>query len=250
MNDEPGRFAKDWASLVSHVREESSDLVLLSEMPFHYWFAASPKYDRKVWQEAVRAHNDWMKRLSELGSAVVLGSRPINIGGRRLNQGFVWTAGGRARGVHLKSYLPDEGGYYEASWYDRGDRSFTPFRAAGVKAGFMICSDIWSMAHARRYGKERVELIAVPRATPKATTEKWLAGGKVAAVVSGAFCISSNRAGRRGEATFGGCGWVIGPDAQPLGLTSKDEPFVTVDLDLSMARKAKKTYPRDALNPD
>ncbi len=250
MNDEPSRFSEDWAGLVRHVRKKSSELVLLPEMPFHYWFAASPKYDGRVWQEAVKAHDIWMKRLSELGSSAVLGSRPVNSGGRRLNQGFMWTADAGAKGVHLKSYLPDEGGYYEASWYHRGDRAFTPFRATKAKAGFMICSDIWSMAHARGYGKEGVELIAVPRATGKATTEKWLAGGKVAAVVSGAFCISSNRAGQRGEATFGGCGWVIGPDAQLLGLTSKDEPYVSVDLDLNMAKKAKKTYPRDALLPD
>ncbi len=250
MNDEPGRLSEDWEGLVRHVRKESSELVLLPEMPFHCWFAASPKYDAKVWQEAVRAHERWMGRLSELGSRVVLGSRPVNKGGKRLNQGFVWTADTGARGVHLKSYLPNEGGYYEASWYHRGERSFSPFRAAESRAGFMICSDMWSMPHARAYGKKGVEVIAVPRATPNGTTEKWLAGGKVAAVVSGAFCLSSNRAGRRGEATFGGCGWVIGPDAQLMGLTSKDEPFVTADLDLKMAKEAKKTYPRDALLPD
>ncbi|MFI5404502.1 MAG: carbon-nitrogen hydrolase family protein, partial [Candidatus Gagatemarchaeaceae archaeon] len=178
MNDEPKKFRRDWAALVEHVGRQSSELVLLPEMPFHYWFAAEKKYDEKIWEETVTDHEKWMKRLSELGVPVVLGSRAVNIRGKRLNQGFVWTPHGGAKGVHLKSYLPDEGGFYEASWYHRGDRSFKPFRAGRVRAGFMICSDLWSMASARVYGKKRVELIAVPRATPKPTTEKWLAGGR------------------------------------------------------------------------
>ncbi len=250
MNDDTGKFVRGWELLAAHVKKESSELVLLPEMPFHYWFAASPKYDPKVWGDAVGSHQAWVKRLSELGSKVVMGSRPVNRGARRLNEGFVWVDKAGASGVHFKSYLPNDGGYFEASWYDRGDRQFTPFEASGTLVGMMICSDIWAMPHARAYGKKGVHLIAVPRATEEAMTEKWVAGGKVAAVVSGAFCISSNRVGQRGEANFGGSGWVIGPDAQVLGLTSWDKPFVTVDIDLKEAERSKKTYPRYSLEPD
>ena len=249
MNDDRKVFAKEWESLAKHVEKEHSDLVLLPEMPFSTWFCASPKFEARVWNAAVSEHQWWTGRLAELGSKVVLATRPVDKGKRRLNEGFVWTRG-RARGVHFKSYLPNEAGYFEASWYDRGERKFTPVRTGGSVLGFMICTDLWSMPHARAYGKEGVHLIAVPRATEKATVEKWLAGGKTAAVVSGAFCISSNRVGRRGEARFGGCGWVVGPDGQQLGLTSSERPFVTVDVDLKDAERAKRTYPRVSLEPD
>jgi len=250
MNDDPRRFTRDWGLLARHVNRETSELVLLPEMPFHYWFAASPEFDPEVWKEAVDAHVKWGKRLSELGSPVVLGSRPVDMEGKRLNEGFVWTARRGARGVHLKSYLPDEGGYYEASWYERGGRRFVPFTVSKWRIGMMICSDLWAAPHARGYGKKGAHLIAVPRATEGATTEKWVAGGKVAAVVSGAFCISSNRVGARGEADFGGCGWVIGPDAQVLGMTSREKPFITAEVDLSESDTAKRTYPRYSLYPD
>ena len=250
MPDDPREFESAWKRLSAHVRSQGSDAVLLPEMPFYYWFCAGPKFDSATWREAVLAHRAWMRRIGELGAPVVMGSRPVEEGGRRLNQGFVWTTRGGAKGVHYKNYLPDEGGYYEARWYARGGRPFTPFEAAKWKAGFMICSDLWSMSNARSYGKQGVNLIAVPRATGDRSVEKWVAGGKVAAVVAGAYCASSNRRGTRGEATFGGAGWVIDPDGNALGLTTKAKPFVTVTIDRAKAQRAKTTYPRDSLEPD
>ena len=249
MPDDRSQFERAWAGLGKHVKREGSELVLLPEMTFYGWFCSAPKYDPKVWKQAVAEHGRWIGRLGELGAPVVLGSRPIEKGGMRLNEGFVWTGNG-TRAVHHKNYLPDEGGFYEASWYQRGDRTFTPFQASGWKSGYMICSDLWSMASARSYGKVGVGLIAVPRCTPEASVEKWIAGGKVAAVVAGAYCLSSNRAGSRGDVRFAGRGWAIDPDGRVLGLTSKGRPFVTVDIDLATARKAKQTYPRKSLEPD
>jgi N-carbamoylputrescine amidase len=250
MNDDRKLFARDWFLLVEHVKREMSEMVLLPEMPFSSWFCATAKFDPDVWKEAVAQHERWEKHLSDLGSDVVLATRPINKGSRRLNEGYVWTKEHGAKGVQFKNYLPNESGYFEASWYGRGDRVFSPFDVAKCKVGFMICSDIWSMQHARAYGKQGVHLLAVPTAHPKASVDKWVAGGKVAAVVSGAFCISSNRVGQVGEANFGGCGWIIGPDAHVLGLTSGEKPFFTAEVDLKEAERAKNTYPRDALEPD
>ena len=249
MPDDRSDFEDAWGGLSRHARRESSDLVLLPEMTFSHWFCAAPKFDRKIWRAVVDEHRRWMRRLPELGARAVLGSRPVERRGRRLNEGFLWTKGG-ARGVHYKNYLPDEPGFYEASWYGRGDRGFVPFEASGWKTGLLICSDLWSMSSARQYGKEGVNLVAVPRSTPKGSIEKWIAGGKVAAVVSGAYCASSNRSGSRGGVEYAGRGWVMDPDGNVLGLTSGERPFVTVDIDRSKAVKAKKTYPRDSLQPD
>jgi N-carbamoylputrescine amidase len=64
--------------------------------------------------------------------------------------------------------------------------------------------------------------------------------------MSGAFCLSSNRSGIGGDGfEWGGQGWIIEPEeGQVLGLTTDDEPFVTVDIDLEVAATAKTTYPR------
>jgi len=81
-----------------------------------------------------------------------------------------------------------------------------------------------------------------------ASADKWLAGGRAAAVMCGAFCLSSNRGGLDiNGMEWAGQGWIIEPDGEILGLTSLEDPFVTVDIDLQTAEKAKKTYPRYVL---
>ena len=90
LNDAPDAFARDWEQLVEHVKSESSQLVLLPEMPFCSWFASAPNFDAAVWEQAVAAHDVWLARLTELAPAIVLGSRPANLAERRFNQGFAW----------------------------------------------------------------------------------------------------------------------------------------------------------------
>jgi predicted amidohydrolase len=246
LNDDPVAFAEDWQALAAHVKAERSQLVLLPEMPFAPWFALSPRYDAAVWQAAVRAHDSWLSRLAELAPATIIATRPVNREGQRLNEGFVWDQAEGYCIAHHKYYLPDEEGFWEASWYDRGDGGFAPVQSGGVKIGFLICTEQWFMERGRLYGKQGVHIIVTPRATGKPTVEKWLMGGRAVAVVSGAFSLSSNRFSRSED--LGGQGWVVGPDGQVLGVTSRAQPFLTISIDLAEAERAKSTYPRYVLD--
>ncbi len=247
LNDDPQLLERDWQRLVEHVRAQGSDLVLLPEMPFYPWLARSAEFDLETWNAAVQAHVRWQEeRFPELAPAVVLGSSPVTRGGRRLNEGFVWTAEHGARPAHAKRYLPNEEGFYEASWYQRGDATFTPVEVGKLKIGFLICSELWFGEHARAYGKAGAHLLVCPRATPASSADKWVAGGRAAAVVSGAYCLSSNRGGRDSHGTaWAGRGWVVEPEeGDVLALTSEARPFATVEIDPTVADQAKRTYPR------
>lgn len=247
LNNDPDIFLQDWEQLILHLKTMNSDLVLLPEMPFCHWFASSSHFSSKIWEEAVIVHDKWIAQFKELSSSIVLGSRPVNSGNKRLNEGFVWEKEDY-RAAHAKYYLPDCEGFWEATWYDRGNGDFTPVRSSKGVIGFMICTEIWFMEHARAYGKKGVHLIANPRATKRVTLEKWLVGGRAAAVVSGAFCLSSNLVTfNKKEADLGGQGWVIGPNGEVIALTSQEQPFVTVEIDLSEAEYAKQTYPRSVV---
>ncbi len=118
--------------------------------------------------------------------------------------------------------------------------------AAGAAIGFAICTEMWFLHRAREYSKLGLQLLACPRATLSPSTGKWLAGGRVAAVVSGAFCLSSNFSGNAGAAgPWGGTGWVVEPEeGEVLATTSAASPFATVEIDLAVADAAKHTYPR------
>jgi N-carbamoylputrescine amidase len=245
LSSHPDVLPGEWDALVKHVEVESSELVLLPEMPFYRWFPVSPEVDPEVWGEAVAAHDDWQGRFPTLAPAVVLGSRPVTREGRRLNEGYVWRnlAGYQPR--HEKYHLPDEEGYWEATWYEPGNGRFDMFEVEGVRLGFLICTDMWFMNRARSYGRHGAHFILTPRATPDSTTDKWLAGGRAAAVVAGSFALSSNRISQTGEdSDQGGVSWIIDPDGELLGATTVQKPFLTLDLDLSLAEQAKRTYPR------
>jgi N-carbamoylputrescine amidase len=250
LPSEPAELAEVWPRLVGHVRAGPSDLVLLPEMVFSRWLGRErpegPDRGAAKWQAAVAAHDAALARLSDLAPAWVLGSRPVTLAGRRANAGFLCAPDGTCALAHFKRYLPDEPGFWEASWYDRGDGRFKVARAGAAQVGFLICTDLWFPEHARALGRAGAQVIANPRATERATVDKWLAGGRVAAVVAGAFCLSSNHVGGPGGAVtpMGGQGWVVSPDGDVLALTSPERPWVTVTIDLAEAEHARKTYPR------
>jgi N-carbamoylputrescine amidase len=246
--DRPSEFAEDWDALAAHVRAEESDLVLLPEMAFAPWFAVTDRFDAAVWDGAVAAHQRWMARLAELAPATVLSTRPVVRGGRRHNEAFVWDPVRGDRPAHVKRFLPREPGFFETSWYEPGDGTFTPIDAAGLSLGVLICTELWSLGHAQRYGKAGAHLIGVPRATSRDSIEKWRTGGRAAAIVSGAYTASSNRVAQPGGPDLGGGGWIASPDGEVLAVTTADQPFATVAIDPASAVAARATYPRYALD--
>lgn len=247
LRNDPDGLAADWEKLVAHVQAAGSDLVLLPEMPFYPWPFLRQTFGPTVWRAAVAAHDRWQTRLPELAPAAVAGSRPVEDQVGRYNEGFLWENDPEPayHATHRKRYLPDEDGFWEASWYDRGDGSFRPATLGPARLGFLICTELWFMQHARAYGQDGVHLLLTPRATERRTVDKWLAGGRAAAVISGAYSLSSNRVGD-GErpADLGGQGWAVNPDGEVLAITTGEQPFVTVDVDLARADGAKETYPR------
>jgi len=213
LHEERDAFERDWERLVAHVRGVSTELVLLPEFPFFSWFPATSDFDSVVWEEAVSAHDEWLGRLKDLAPASVLGTRPLDRWGHRFNEGFVWDQRCGYRSAHLKYCVPDVDGAWEASWFEQGNGDFCPIEVGRSLIGFQICSELWAMERARAYGRDGVHVIVTPRATEKGSLDKFLAGGRVAATVSGAFSLSSNRVSRAGgRVDFGGQGWIVGPE--------------------------------------
>jgi N-carbamoylputrescine amidase len=246
LPNEPADLTDAWSRLVDHVQQKQSDIVLLPEMPFYRWLSQTSDVDPEEWNNAVRAHEDWIDRLAELAPATVVSSRPVVSGAKRHNVGFIWQPDTGSRDFHAKYFLPNEAGFWEATWYQRDQRDFSVARTSKAVIGFLICTELWFSEYARAYGKQGAQIIVCPRATPATKLPKWLAGGQAAAVVSGAFCMSSNLSGRTSEGgDFAGTGFIAEPDQGTLlGTTSQEEPFLTLDIDLAEADRAKTTYPR------
>jgi N-carbamoylputrescine amidase len=246
LSNNPAQLERDWKALVAHATSEASDLVLLPEMPFYPWVAQKKDADPQRWRAAVEEHDRWLSRLAELNPATVVSARPVILDGKHLNEGYLWNATSGYQTVHHKAYLPNEENFWEASWYERGAGEFRVVRCGEARLGFLICTELWFGAHARDYAAQGIHLLVSPRATPLATVDKWIAGARTAAVVSGAFCLSSNFGGSEpGGVEWAGTGWIIEPEeGAVLGVTSQQQPFLTLDIDVAIADAAKSTYPR------
>lgn len=245
LPDAPDAFEAAWKQLASHVAEHATEVLLLPEMPAPPWFCAPAETDPTVWQEAIRAHDELIERVPELGVAHVVTSRPAERDGGRVNQAIAWSADKGVRMIHEKRFLPDEPGWHEARWYQPGTRPFQLASIGGLRMGTQVCTDVMFNEHARAYGRDGAHLILVPRASEGA--ERWSVACRMAAVASGAYVLSSNRGGpghRDASITWGGEGMVVDPEGRVLARTTQDTPFVTVDVDPAVAEAAKETYPR------
>jgi len=246
LSDDRAAFEADWEKLRAHVAAEKPDVVLLPELPFATWFGIENKFEPAVWRDVMIAHEAGDARLGELEAPCVISTRPVERGGKRLNEAFVAYGDGRRVGLHEKRYLPEEPGFCEASWYQHGDGVFGTHEILGATVGVQICSELWILDESRRYASRGVDLIVTPRATASSSVEKWLVAGRAAAMLAGANSASSNRYGpsKAGGFEFGGVGWVVDPDGAVLARTSKEAPCATVELDLEATKAAKATYPR------
>lgn len=259
--DGPARLEPEgpvWERLRERVRRAAPDVLLMNEMPFGRWVAGDPNPDPDALAASREAHDRGLQRLGELGVPLVLGSRPtLDERGRSVNEAFAWTADDGPVAVHTKQFFPEEEGYWEVRWFRRGELKFgaLPVRVGerSLRVAFLICTDVWFNEWARRYGREGVDLIAVPRATPAGSADRWKTAVRMAALVSGCWVASANRVGAEPETgqRFGGGGWIVDPDGRVVAETSSDAPVATADLDLGQGIRAKLEYPRyvDELPP-
>jgi N-carbamoylputrescine amidase len=236
--------SSEWAAISREVSDRSPHLFLLNEMPFGGWISAGPRFEVMAWERSCRAHEEGMESLGDLGAAWVAGSRPFVHGDRHLNQAFIWNAAQGTSGIHTKQYFPDEEGYHEARWFQRGGTRFQVASMGPLRAGFLICTEVMFNEHARRYGRAGAHILLVPRAVGAGSLDRWLVAMRMAAIVSGCYVLSSNRGGidSAGQA-FGGCGWIIDPAGDLVAKTTGAEPVVFHEIDLDRVRKAQREYP-------
>src|SRR5476651_2307701 len=191
---------------------------------------------------SIALHEHALDALSSLAAAAVISSRPVAFDGRLANEAFVLESN-TYRMIHHKKYFPQEPGFFEEAWYVRGAGGFDCMQVGQVKVGVLLCTELFFNDRARAYGRDGADLIVTPRATGTSLS-RWKTAGTMAAIVSGAWFVSSNRygPGALGQ-QFGGAGFVVSPQGVLLEETSEATPMRVVTIDLDAARAQKTQYP-------
>ena len=241
--DEVSRKEAAWTDLVRFLRAKPTDVLVLPEMPFCEWKVfTSQTVDSDIWRRAVDGHEEMLPRFSELETNIVLCSRPVEEAGKRLNQAFCWTKENGYQAVRSKYYLPEEPDGREATWFARGDRHFTPLTIGELTVGVQLCTELLFTEASQEIGRAGAHLIAAPRAT--GGHRRWPIAASLAAIMSGCFVASANRRSADNKA-FAGRSSVVSPEGEVLCETDLASLYVTVEIDLKDAMRAKRTFPRE-----
>ncbi|KRA03179.1 MAG: carbon-nitrogen hydrolase family protein [Achromobacter sp.] len=232
----------NWEGIAGRIDELAPDLLVTNEMPFGPWLAASPSYDAALAAESVRIHEVGLAALAALNVPAIVSSRPVSAGERLANEAFA-LQDGRYAALHHKQYFPQEPGFFEAAWFHSARDGFEVADVGGIRVGVLLCTELMFNERARRYGRDGAELIVVPRASG-ASRGRWLTAGAMAALVSGCYVVSSNRAGRTPEGqVFGGVAFAFQPGGEPLAQSTDTESIVAFDVDPARSRAQQALYP-------
>jgi predicted amidohydrolase len=246
LSDNEHDLIDDWKRLKIHLDQNRPDLLLLPEMPFSKWIAAERKVNNASRLQSVEKHERWMTEVEQLNARWVVYSKPVVTEGKFFNTAFVFGKGSGHRKIHSKSFFPEEPHFWEETWYDREEiKTFELLEIGGIKIGVLLCTEMWFTEYARNYGKQGIDLLLCPRATGITSVNQWIRCGQTLSIISGAYCLSSNKSGQ-GDPDFqwGGNGWIAEPmNGNLSGTTTATEKFVTREIDINRSRNAKNEYP-------
>jgi N-carbamoylputrescine amidase len=231
-----------WSELKHSVTATHPDILVTNELPFGPWIAEGAAFSEEQANLSIRAHEEGLEGLTDLGVPAIISSRPVRNGRRLANEALV-LEGGTVRPLHRKQYFPSEPGWFESEWYAGDDSGFDVAEILGIRVGVLLCTEAMFNERARAYGRQAAALIVIPRASGM-NIEPWKIAVAMASLVSGAYVVSSNRVGpSRGGTHFGGGGFAYAPGGRLLAETSPTDPVQTFEFDGSLPVSAKREYP-------
>src|SRR4030095_5070675 len=112
-------LAAAWAALCEHTAVHAAQIVLLPEFAMVEPVWESEQFDAARWSAIETLSDLQLRFLPELRAEYVVGTRPVRINGRRLNQGYLWSAAAGVQPLRSKYFMPEEPGRRGETWRQR-----------------------------------------------------------------------------------------------------------------------------------
>jgi len=231
------------ARRLEEARDGGATLAILPEIPLNPWSPAT-KRAREDDAEApggprfgIQAEAAARAGVGLVGGAIVRGDED----GIRRNTAFVIGTDGSLLGTWTKAHVPEEPGFWETSHYDPGDDAIRPFEGFPRPIGVQICSDVNRPEGCHLLAAMGAALVANPRATERATYERWRVVFRANAITSRCYLLSVNRPEPEGGVEMGGPSIAVAPRGEVLIET--EQPVSVVEIQPTALAHAAVAYP-------
>jgi predicted amidohydrolase len=167
----------------------------------------------------------------------------------------VYLSGGEVRHVHRKVYLPTYGMFDEQRYFAPGDR-IRAFDLAGVRAGMLVCEDMWHLSTVYLLFLQGVSMLLCISSSPGrgvlANADADVAPGSVGswedllrtvAEYTTCYVAYVNRLGYEDGVNFWGGSCVFGPDGQPVARAEEKAGLVMAEIDLREVERQRLAVP-------
>jgi len=228
---------------LGEAKEGGAELAVLPELPLNPWSPAT-KHQRDDDAEPPGGPRSTMQREAarDLGIGLVGGAivRDPETGVRR-NTALIISATGELIATYAKNHIPEEPGFWETSHYEPGVAPPAPIDGFAMPIGVQICSDINRPEGSHLLGAMGAEAILAPRATERATHEKWKPVFIANALTSVVYVLSVNRPAPEQDVLLGGPSIAVAPNGTVLLETT--DPVGLVTLERAAIAEARRAYP-------
>ena len=167
----------------------------------------------------------------------------------------LYLSGGEVKHVHRKVYLPTYGMFDEQRYFAPGDR-IRAFDVAGVRAGMLVCEDMWHLSSAYLLFVQGVSLLLCISSSPGrgvlANADADVAPGSVGswndllqtvAEYTTSYVAYVNRLGYEDGVNFWGGSCVFGPDGQMVVDAGENAGLVIADIDVREVERQRLATP-------
>jgi len=230
---------------------EGADMVVFPELSLTGYFLKDlvPEVAMTLDDARLAPLFELSKRI-DIATGVVLKSDDF-----RYYNAALYLSGGEVKHVHRKVYLPTYGMFDEQRYFAPGDR-IRAFDVAGVRAGMLVCEDMWHLSSAYLLFVQGVSLLLCISSSPGrgvlANADADVAPGSVGswndllqtvAEYTTSYVAYVNRLGYEDGVNFWGGSCVFGPGGQMVVDAGENAGLVIADIDVREVERQRLATP-------
>ena len=244
ISDREDYFFHDLIDLDQYLTKNHSTLLLLPDLAFFEWTGYEMLSQKKQLMGLLENQASWTFHLEKLPVEYIIYSKLVVKGNQYSKSCILYDKKSGHKVIReVEIVKHNEENYRLQPPLSVADCVLIEIE--GYKIGIALDTELWTTSIADHLAKAGIDILVCPRASSKDSVDQWIRQGQTMAVLSGAYCLSSNKT-RTSKTNFhwGGRGWIAEPfTGKLLGSTNNHKRFLTLKLDMGKTIEAKSKFP-------